>query len=192
MDWQNPTGMWPRGSIWQNPNQLATSNLIEEEYQRHLVAEIKGAVQPNWNVAKKGDKEECWLSIMLQNATYTQISNEYCSYCESRGIEPPPTRYPFKIRMAGYDQMDQEEKPWVKRFKWLITRPYVGMIQCARDKYMFRLHDIDGSLVLWAVTFLDDVVYGGSEKRILEDAAARYLPLHGLTKVGELDMLLGL
>ena len=66
------------------------------------------------------------------------------------------------------------------------------MTQCVRDKSMFHLHDIDGSLVLWAVTFLDDVVYGGSEKGILEDAAARYLPLHGLTKVGELDMLLAL
>ena len=50
------------------------------------------------------------------------------------------------------------------------------MKQCKDDPYIFIIHDRDGRLTLWAVTYIDDVVYGGLKsekdnlkKRVTED-----------------------
>ena len=40
-------------------------------------------------------------------------------------------------------------------------RKELGMVQCKSDPCLFVKHDTNKILVLWAVTYINDVVYGG-------------------------------
>jgi hypothetical protein len=141
-----------------------------------------------------GNMQSTWLSIMMEEAVYIRVSDTYLFYCKEVWMTDPPDcdQEYIKIKMHGYGKMNQVEKPWVTHFRWLITGPSIGMTQCKYDEFMFVLHDTHGRLIMWAVIFPDDVVYGGSQTKILKDALEWYAPLSGMTEVGTLDMLLGL
>jgi hypothetical protein len=167
---------------------------VEKRPKRHRVAhddmldEMLGkAGRPN-PINEVPDMESAFLCAMLEEAVYTEISETYCNYCETRGIEPPPRGHAFKIKADEYGQMLMLQ-PWVRRFRWFITgKP--GMVQCKTDKSLLTKHDKNGKLILWAVTFIDEVVYGGSQSETndLKNQAVGHV---NIVEIGKLDMHLG-
>ena len=84
----------------------------------------------------------------------------------------------------------QVARAWVKHFQWIITRKELRMIQCVTDPCLFVKHDMNGRWVLWAVTYIDDVVYGGmkSETRRLKRQVTSHVTI---TEIGKLEVHLG-
>jgi hypothetical protein len=126
---------------------------------------------------------------LLEEEVYIEIPELYYEYCEARGIEPPPKGYVFKLMMGQYGLV-QVARAWVKRFQWIITREKLGMKQCKTDPCLFVKHDKNNRLILWAVTYIDDVVYGGlkSETIKLKKQVTEYVTI---TEIGKLDVHLG-
>jgi hypothetical protein len=159
---------------------LATSNYIETGYQAWMEA------------AEADDIEVTQLPYIFQNAVYCEVSRAYVDSCSRHHLAPPDDRHhPFQIRMRGFDEK-VEEQVWITRFKFFITCPYVRMIQCVTDPNIFTRHDYHGNLVCWAITFNDDVMYGGKEVHELRKKFAAYLKIAGMVEVGTIGMQSGL
>jgi hypothetical protein len=64
------------------------------------------------------------------------------------------------------------------------------MVQCKTDNSLLTKHDKNGKLILWAVTYIDEVVYGGSksETNDLKNQAVGHVDI---VEIGRLDMHLG-
>ena len=56
----------------------------------------------------------------------------------------------------------QVARAWVKCFQWIITREKLGVVQCKTDPCLFVKHYGSKRLILWAVTYIDNVVNGQS------------------------------
>jgi hypothetical protein len=122
-----------------------------------LIAALKEEAEEEWVLAEVLDVEAAFLNAMLEEEVYIEIPELYYEYCEARGIEPPPEGYVFKLKMGQYGLV-QVARAWVKRFQWIITRDELGMKQCKTDPCLFVKHDKNNTLILWAVTYIDDVV----------------------------------
>ena len=121
---------------------------------------LKEEADDEWVLAEILDVEAAFLNALIEEEVYIEIPELYYEYCEARGIEPPPKGYVFKLMMGQYGLV-QVARAWVKRFQGIITRKELGMVQCKTDPCLFVKHDNNNRLVLWAVTYIDDVVYGG-------------------------------
>ena len=64
------------------------------------------------------------------------------------------------------------------------------MLQCETDLCLFTKHDANKKLILWAVTYIDDVMYGGmeSETTSLKKQVTECI---AITEMGRSDMHLG-
>jgi hypothetical protein len=177
-----------------------TSDRLEARYQDYATTGAVSGVASSEHRGRFGARtqsmilEEDWLSEMLQEAVYTRVSDQYATFCVTSQRERPNfAGVPLKIKMTGYDQMPiPEEKPWVKRFKWFITRPDFGMTPSALDENLFVLRERNGAVCLWAVTYTDDVVYGGDNTHFITSGIAQYEHLCGVQEIGTLSLSAGL
>jgi hypothetical protein len=159
------------------------------EQMTKAVEVCKEEAGDEWVLADVLDVEAAFLNATLEEEVYIEIPELYYEYCKARGIEPPPEGYVFKLRMDQYGLV-QVARAWVKRFQWIITRKELGMKQCKTDPCLFVKHDKNGRLILWAVTYIDDVVYGGlkCETVNLKKQVTEYVTI---TEIGKLDVHLG-
>jgi hypothetical protein len=153
------------------------------------IRDPKEEIDDEWVLADVLDVEAAFLNALLEEEVYIEVPEMYYEYCEARGVEPPPKGYVFKLMMGQYGLV-QVARAWVKRFQWIITRDELGMKQCKTDPCLFVKHDKNNRLILWAVTYIDDVVYGGlkSETVNLKEQVTKYVTI---TEIGKLDVHLG-
>jgi hypothetical protein len=142
-----------------------------------------------WVLAEVLDVEAAFLNARLEEESYIEIPELYHEYCEDRGIDPPSKDHVFQLTMGQYGLV-QVARAWVKHFQWIITRKELGMVQCITDPCLFVKHDTNGRLILWAVTYIDDVVYGGlkRETRRLKQQVTSHVTI---TEIGKLEVHLG-